>query len=101
MTTDRKKMEAWVRIDQTHSLRNPRPWPGTRVYGLKGELWPRLALTVSLRPNGDSRAVHESFAIYVETKAAGGEWWHPTSDVPLGLLMELREMLAELTESYS
>ena len=94
MTTDRDKLEVWVRIDQTHNLRNPKPWPGHRVYGLNGELWPRLLLTVGLEP--PSRPL--GFAIYAEVKNAGGEWWSPRRDIPLSLLPELQEMLAELME---
>lgn len=91
-------MAEWLRIDQTHRLRNPEPEPGQRVYGLGGKLWPRLALSVQ-RDTSMRVSLGPTFSISCSTKVAGGAWWSKEHPIPCTLRGEVRQMLDELEAS--
>lgn len=76
----------WRRIDGRLRTQNPaKVLPGGRVYGLNGDRWPRLYLSVWRTPDG--------VRVSCTRKEGPGRWWSEV-DIP-------EEVFADLPELYS
>jgi hypothetical protein len=95
----------WVQLDSS-KLRNVGGAESTHlqmVFGLNGELWPRLVLCVVCYPQERSLLADTGdnfvFGLYCNTKQGPGAWWEK-AHCPKSLLPYAIELLEDAQEVF-
>ena len=90
----------WKRINDKY-LRNPKPLPFQRVYGLDGKKWPRIVVHVwagyivgSMMFGG-----RDNIAISISFKRRVGEWWQDSRAIPPEIFEDVIDLLNEFAKS--
>lgn len=90
----------WDRID--HRIRNNGGSEHCllkRCYGPDGEVWPRIAISISPTMLAGPVATHTRIDVSISHKDAPGDWWGPHGGLPHDLVPELIDMLREFHEN--